>query len=762
MDTKVQKIKIEYSRFRTNGFLLDFIIKSLDIKQQDQKTFQRFIKEKDISSQEYHDTLNIVIEDILYIFIDRDNNIYKDYETKINLFFKAYNFIKLHIETLSTAQKELDTIVLIHFILPFVSQLESSIKSKISISNLIPTNSESSIQQLFNIISNSLDGDLQKLLKEIINNDLNKSIGYDSVNKAINNWISGKTIPTNQHIDLISEISKYFNEYSQQELKNYFLIAKFIQYLYDKSIEYFGYTQTKQLIEIYRFYVINKNNPDFSKKDDIKVIIENAILQIYNNTYIKYSKQLDLIYKDTSISKVKTEESEKRLLNNFTNFEQKYDTEKNPDYSFLKARYYAQKREYKKATEYYLIALKYGKNCMGVHTKSIIKEGLFVSAQDTRLDKNKPLKLYGKGAFTKFYKEAYFYKLIDDLPDEINIYFLNDMKKQFNIYFKNLFPNTKKANDKQLSKDLGIFLIDDVKKIKPDYKKPNKPINVKKNPESQLCFFAGIGEYEIVKKLIENGADVNYKRFNDNYTPLIASLENKITPNHIKIAKYLIPTMSQEILNAKLPKKKETALSYAINRGLVDIVELLIKYDVDLEQKISLDEQTALYYSMGIISKIKNGLKNIMDCSDNSKFIKTNPYENEVELKKMINTHNIPNLIFDDEKKKYLILMQKNKLFQSIQDTIEKSDFFLKYWYHNDLNNAYKIIDLILENTNNIDIPYKHGITPLIFATELNEVELVKKLLDKGANPDFYTNQNARAYDYATRNKNEELMDTLI
>jgi ankyrin repeat protein len=396
---------------------------------------------------------------------------------------------------------------------------------------------------------------------------------------------------------------------------------------------------------------------------------------------------------------------------------------------------------------------------MGMHMQFIIKEGLFVSAQDTR--KKQVDLINAKSNFTKFYKEAYFHKLLGNLPDKISIYFLNDMKKQFDIYFIYLYPNIKEADEKQLSKDLGIFSTDDVKKIKPDFTNPNKLIKIFKNPVSQLYFFTVFGKYKIIKKLIENGADVNYKRFNDDGTVLIASLENEITPDHILIAKYLIPKMSKDILDAQLLKKKETALSYAINRGLVDVVELLTKYSVDLEQRVSLDEQTALYYSIDLIGKIKNGLKSTMDCSDNSKFQKVNPLEDEVELKKILDANNYPNKIFDEEKKEYLNKLQNDPLRKTIKKLIMEDENSIEIWYHSNLDNAYKIFNLILEHTKKIDASHKNEFTALIFATELNDELLVKKLLDKGANPDYYTVQNFRAYDYAMRNENTKLMELL-
>lgn len=92
----MQKIKIEFSRHKTNGVILDFLIKSLDIHQKEeklQKIYQRFLLEDEISVQEYYDTQNTIIEDLLFTFFNsHDDKNYDYYEKLINEFFTFYNF----------------------------------------------------------------------------------------------------------------------------------------------------------------------------------------------------------------------------------------------------------------------------------------------------------------------------------------------------------------------------------------------------------------------------------------------------------------------------------------------------------------------------------------------------------------------------------------------------------------------------------------------------------------------------------------------
>ena len=102
--------------------------------------------------------------------------------------------------------------------------------------------------------------------------------------------------------------------------------------------------------------------------------------------------------------------------------------------------------------------------------------------------------------------------------------------------------------------------------------------------------------------------------------------------------------------------------------------------------------------------------------------------------------------------------MINNPRHKPILDDIQKVNHKR---YKDNSKNYYKIFDLLVDNLSNVDIRERNGFTPLIFATEINDTYLVKRLLEKGANPDYYNNFNYRAYDYAKLNKNEELMDLL-
>ena len=452
---------------------------------------------------------------------------------------------------------------------------------------------------------------------------------------------------------------------------------------------------------------------DKSKNSEYKALLND----LYNKQKILLIDNvlLQSILNKTMPSALKSVKLEEELLCDIDKIISLYDIENDPYFSFFYARYWAQKREYKKATELYLTALKYGKNCMGDHMKSIIKEGLIVSAQDTR--KKQIDLINAKSSFTKFYKEAYFYKLIDNLPKEISQYFLTDMTKKFDIYFENLFPDTNKNTKSILTSNI---MANDISNMKIDYKNPNRLITKNMpNPISQLMYCANKEDFNCIKKLIENGADVDFLKINDNATALIVALQaieshnvhdNKNNSELLKIVKILIKNMSQNVLNAKLVKKQESALSLAITLGLVDIVHLLIDHGLDIEsQRLTIDRSTPLVLSIMCIKLSKQ--TNIDVQLPVSK-------EERMKLAKTINIFG--NAIYteelDEQLKKVISQLSKKSVINP---------------YKNNQKDRYKIFDLILQHTKDIDFVDKYNKTALIYSNEIGEKYLVEEILKR-------------------------------
>ena len=332
------------------------------------------------------------------------------------------------------------------------------------------------------------------------------------------------------------------------------------------------------------------------------------------------------------------------------------------------------------------------------------------------------------------------------------------MQKQFDIYFKNLFPRVKESSNIFLSSNFLVTNTKDFENVKIDFDNPNKWIKKDlPNKITQLMHCCQLSKIEDVKKLLQANVDVNTKKLNDNCTALICCFGNNynITENQFEIMELLIPKMSIDALNAKLIKKNETAMSYAIENGLVDIVKLLIDNNVDLNEKCTLDEISYLYYCIQLIyfSNL-----NLDDYLNFLRYGSKSVSSSQKESSKIIQANPLINNIFDNEIQLNLSNMINNPRHKPILDDIQQVNH--KRYKHNS-KNYYKIFDLLVDNLSNVDIRERNGFTPLIFATEINDTYLVKRLLEKGANPDYYNNFNYRAYDYAKLNKNEELMDLL-
>lgn len=100
--------------------------------------------------------------------------------------------------------------------------------------------------------------------------------------------------------------------------------------------------------------------------------------------------------------------------------------------------------------------------------------------------------------------------------------------------------------------------------------------------------------------------------------------------------------MSEEALNAKLIKRNETAFSLAIEKGLVDVVALLINNGINLKEKITSDEISYLYQSIQLIhlssldensysALLETNLKKVSSSKEaQNKMIKSNPFINNV------------------------------------------------------------------------------------------------------------------------------------
>ncbi|MBT8349016.1 MAG: ankyrin repeat domain-containing protein, partial [Sulfurovum sp.] len=234
-----------------------------------------------------------------------------------------------------------------------------------------------------------------------------------------------------------------------------------------------------------------------------------------------------------------------------------------------------------------------------------------------------------------------------------------------------------------------------------------------------LMYCARHEDFTCVIKLIENGADVNFLKRNDNATALIVALQaieshsirgNNNNSELLRIVRVLIRHMSTNALNAKLVKKQDSALSLAMTLGLVDIVHLLIEQGVDIEsQRLTIDGSTPLVLSIMCIKLSKQ--TNIDVQLPIHK-------EDRIKLAKAFNIFG--NAIYTEE-----LDAQLKKVISQLpkESTINP--------YKNNQEDRYKIFDLILKHTKNINFVDKYNKTALIYSKEMGEKYLVEEILKR-------------------------------
>lgn len=300
----------------------------------------------------------------------------------------------------------------------------------------------------------------------------------------------------------------YSEELKQQEKKYFANIEKFIG-LTTQINETNFFEKIDFFLPVLHFIPKNPNDFDIKDwqkyfetrresflnphKDETKIPNNEELNSMLNKDFIHYAELTKDLLPLTFPQRQKQAGDEFKFKEILQQIQEKYDISEDPYICFMQARFYAQKLDLLKANEFYLKALEYGKNVVGENIKSVIQEGLVVSAQLTLKD-SVDLK-QGKSDFTKFYKEAVFLQLIGEHDIErYSRHFLRDEQKKFDKVFKHLFVSTqeqssKKADKKQtrihkqllenkargyIHPNLNVADCKEIEKIKLDLTKPNK------------------------------------------------------------------------------------------------------------------------------------------------------------------------------------------------------------------------------------------------------------------------------------------------
>lgn len=424
-------------------------------------------------------------------------------------------------------------------------------------------------------------------------------------------------------------------------------------------------------------------------------------------------------------------------------------------WDWLEARWHLFSGDLEKSIEYYKKAFENSLYCMGDNLKSLIREALVATAYFEKQYKVSQRKFL---AHLKNASIVFSYELpsIDKKSKKINhkdtVYDweVEMWASTFHYIFtsKAYFPNVVYPHLNMLKNHL-IFQ-KNIDKIQPDYKNPNKLIprtgelGSRKIP--QLQFFItwhnpsqGQDNFEIIKKLLECGADVNQLSTSNESALLLAldtlDLEDMgFTTQDRRLFDLIVQYHhTPETVNAKTLKKEKYPLRQAVLTGRPDIVKKVLDMGAIVDDTNVLNI-TPLYQTLTLLGQLQMGEKGLAQVLASPK----NFNQKELEF---LRRENSANVVLNDGLTFYSSANQPqyNSEESAFFDALIKASarkFFNNLNTYSSISKIEEIACILLDY--GADPNYSHdietlsGYTPLMLAIETNNPTVFEKMIEKG------------------------------
>jgi len=402
------------------------------------------------------------------------------------------------------------------------------------------------------------------------------------------------------------------------------------------------------------------------------------------------------------------------------------------------ARWHVFSGDLESALQFYIKAFEDSLFRSGINQKHIIEESLVVASSVIKPDK----------VFLKHLKNALIMFKYDTpsvsqkepsnkFEDIIEDWEVENWKASFFVIFpkSGMFQETEEL---EINANIGPIIVEDVDKIQPDYRYPNRKIKVGDNRVKiwpQLAWFTDREDAPVVKRLLDEGASVDVATKSGD-SPILMALEAlnvcEIPCRSLNDKMFkLISDFDHKkgTLNKRTEKKRLLPIISAVESGRVDIVEKILELGADVNGRGASDEQTALNVCIKRIGMIKDPA-----------LYWTNQINMEMtpEVLDGIRRHNPGLTGFSlDHQASFIQNQNRNPEIKKIFNMIIELQIE-RVIEHMSLDELRKIALLLIDV--GADVNAKHtspvkGYTPLMLAAELDEVNIVNAMLIKGGNP---------------------------
>ena len=714
------------------GFNLGVKVENID-----KKSLKRLTNEKDIKIENFfslfEELKSIEINEDLFIiephstdnrikkidFISISKSIKNLMEIALEEFLDDYKYLinncSIHIK-----QEELDEVLNSHLFIPIIKKMVSTIYRELS------------VEKIFDI------GEIDENKKvKIFKSKLREIIGKKSIyalekeREGIYKFISNlekKEDQSSKFDTVLSFIKKLDLSEANENEVFLFLTLHSIEKNFYKKFKIKDKTNKIQKYDINTLIKIIENkekSEEYLKEKELIIEMKNVIDNLTSENYKESKEKIEKIYKKDTSS----------LLQYFK------------DYYY--GRFLARSGEEEKGLDKYFDSLEEAKYRAGKFLENILIEGMILAF---RIDSKKYKKFYNYTRFMGIVTKEY-----EGDNDWINKHYF----QYFDRYFSPIFEKNEKvdAND-YLVLSTGEKLVEDKALSIKDLRSPNAKYKFNIREETRLSIFSRLPA-NIIKsyteeyiqlcmvKLLEVGADINYTN-STGETALMGAIAYKNYERAKLLLKY--PKV-KETINQKSLRKKNTVISLIIEQFVVfggflpfEMKELLLelfieilKYEPNLNQITTVNDVTYIRQIMQVFNQRENFYKNAYNIdawrreyqdSFNTMFTDEKVIDFIRKQEKMVNDPNFIKIM--------------NKIF------LDNRIYYLK------------LLDLLLKAGADINIKQQFGISDLMFATELGDIELFKLLAKYNPNIETMTDKGKNLFTNAMDYGNYELAFYLL